>query len=348
MAGVPWTPVSPPYSLVSVDYDKLKHVLRTVTPGLVFAQDARYAKAIAATVGDDMDIVMAEGGVDGRQVSSFVELCATPVTDAVDKAMATTGPDTIIKFLFTSGSTKLPKAVINTNRMWCANQQQMTQSMPVLLEEPLVLVDWLPWNHTFGGNHNVGLTLFHGGSLYIDDGKPVPALFGETLRNLREVAPTIYFNVPKGFEALKTFINDSRDYDTFEQQREGIAERSARIARGAASRRLRRSRRWIHAPARPALRRWWRLPATARRRCIDLLRLEEVPGAPGRDHRRRLGLRRGRRGVLVPRQHHLGPDQQHLRVADLLVPADPRVQHHQHRADPRRPHDRGRDRKSVV
>ena len=109
VAGVPWTPVSPPYSLVSVDYDKLKHVLRTVTPGLVFAQDARYAKAIAATVGDDMDIVMAEGGVDGRQVSSFSELCATPVTDAVDKAMATTGPDTIVKFLFTSGSTSCPR-----------------------------------------------------------------------------------------------------------------------------------------------------------------------------------------------------------------------------------------------
>ena len=202
VAGVPWTPVSPPYSLVSVDYDKLKHVLRTVTPGLVFAQDARYAKAIAATVGDDMDIVMAEGGVDGRQVSSFSELCATPVTDAVDKAMAATGPDTIVKFLFTSGSTKLPKAVINTNRMWCANQQQMTQSMPVLLEEPLVLVDWLPWNHTFGGNHNFGMVVYHGGTMYIDDGKPTPALIQETLRNLREVAPTVYFNVPTGFEAI--------------------------------------------------------------------------------------------------------------------------------------------------
>ena len=202
VAGVPWTPVSPPSSLVSVDYHKLKHVLRTVTPGLVFAQDARYAKAIAATVGDDMDIVMAEGGVDGRQVSSFSELCATPVTDAVDKAMAATGPDTIVKFLFTSGSTKLPKAVINTNRMWCANQQQMTQSMPVLLEEPLVLVDWLPWNHTFGGNHNFGMVVYHGGTMYIDDGKPTPALIQETLRNLREVAPTVYFNVPTGFEAI--------------------------------------------------------------------------------------------------------------------------------------------------
>ncbi|WP_296445307.1 feruloyl-CoA synthase, partial [Rhodoferax sp. UBA5149] len=113
-----------------------------------------------------------------------------------------TGPDTIAKFLFTSGSTKLPKAVINTHRMWCANQQQLRQSLAVLADEPPVLVDWLPWNHTFGGNHNYGLVLYNGGTFYIDDGKPVPALIGETLRNLREIAPTVYFNVPTGFEAI--------------------------------------------------------------------------------------------------------------------------------------------------
>ncbi|MEY2685640.1 MAG: hypothetical protein RJA09_2785 [Pseudomonadota bacterium] len=202
VAGVPYTPVSPPYSLVSVDYDKLKHVLRTVTPGLVFAQDARYAKAIAASVADGVSVVMGEGTVEGRATSLFAELCATPITDAVDRAMAATGPDTIAKFLFTSGSTKLPKAVINTNRMWCANQRQMAQSMPVLAEQELVLVDWLPWNHTFGGNHNFGMVVFHGGTLYIDDGKPTPALMHETLRNLREIAPTVYFNVPTGFEAI--------------------------------------------------------------------------------------------------------------------------------------------------
>ena len=202
IAGVPYTPVSPPYSLISEGYDKLNHILRTITPGLVFAQDTRYAKAIAATVGQDIAIVMAEGSVEGRQSSRFAELCATPVNDTVDQAMAGTGPDTIAKFLFTSGSTKLPKAVINTNRMWCANQQQMAQSMPVLAEQELVLVDWLPWNHTFGGNHNFGMVVFHGGTLYLDDGKPTPALIHETLRNLREVAPTVYFNVPTGFEEI--------------------------------------------------------------------------------------------------------------------------------------------------
>lgn len=202
VAGVPFVPTSPPYSLVSVDYDKLKHVLRTVTPGLVFASDARYAKAMAATVGADTEIAMVEGEVPGRTVTAFDSLCATAATPAVDAAMAATGPDTIAKFLFTSGSTKMPKAVINTHRLWCANQQQMAQSMPVLTERELVLVDWLPWNHTFGGNHNFGMTVFHGGTLYIDDGKPTPALMHETLRNLREIAPTVYFNVPTGFEAI--------------------------------------------------------------------------------------------------------------------------------------------------
>ena len=202
VAGVPFVPTSPPYSLISQDYDKLKHVLRTVTPGLIFASDARYAKAIAATVSGDMEIVMNEGGVEGKQVTTFEALCSTPATAQVDAAIAATGPDTIVKFLFTSGSTKLPKAVINTQRLWCANQQQMAQSMPVLAEAPLVLVDWLPWNHTFGGNHNFGMVVFHGGTMYIDDGKPTPALMHETLRNLREIAPTVYFNVPTGFEAI--------------------------------------------------------------------------------------------------------------------------------------------------
>jgi len=202
VAGVPFVPTSPPYSLISQDYDKLKHVLRTVTPGLVFASDARYAKAIAATVASDMEIVMNDGGVEGKQVTPFEALCSTPATAQVDAAIAATGPDTIVKFLFTSGSTKLPKAVINTQRLWCANQQQMAQSMPVLAEAPLVLVDWLPWNHTFGGNHNFGMVVFHGGTMYIDDGKPTPALMHETLRNLREIAPTVYFNVPTGFEAI--------------------------------------------------------------------------------------------------------------------------------------------------
>ena len=203
VAGVPFVPVSPPYSLVSQDFGKLRHVLKTVPPGLVFAADAaRYGKAIHAAVGGDIEVVLTAGNLEGRQTTTFADFAATPATDAVERAMQATGPDTLVKFLFTSGSTKMPKAVINTQRMWCANQVQMAQSMPVLAEQPLVLVDWLPWNHTFGGNHNFGMVVYHGGTLYIDDGKPTPALMGETLRNLREIAPTVYFNVPTGFEAI--------------------------------------------------------------------------------------------------------------------------------------------------
>ena len=133
VAGVPFVPTSPPYSLVSQDYDKLRHVLKTVTPGLVFAADAtRYAKAITATVGAETDVILMHGELSDRASTSFQSLLDTVATHAVDAAMAATGPDTITKFLFTSGSTKMPKAVINTQRMWCANQQQMIQSMPVL------------------------------------------------------------------------------------------------------------------------------------------------------------------------------------------------------------------------
>ena len=212
LAGVPWCPASPAYSTISTDYSKLRHVYNTLTPGLVFTSDAsRYGKAIQAIVASDVEVVFSHGNTGEQPSTAFADLLATPATDAVDAAMAATGPDTIVKFLFTSGSTKLPKAVINTQSMWCANQQQMRQSMPVLAEEPPVLVDWLPWNHTFGGNHNFGLVLYNGGTLFIDDGKPVPALIGETLRNLREVAPTVYFNVPTGFEAIASAMKTDLD-----------------------------------------------------------------------------------------------------------------------------------------
>ncbi len=206
LVGVPYCSVSTAYSLVSQDYDKLRHVVRTLTPGVVYASDlARYGNAIDAAIADDVLVVVDAQNNRTRKAGATTTVDAwltTTPTAAVDEAMRATGPESIAKFLFTSGSTKLPKAVINTNRMWCANQQQMRQSMPVLSVAPPVLVDWLPWNHTFGGNHNFGLTVYNGGTLYIDDGKPTPALMAETLRNLREIAPTVYFNVPTGFEAI--------------------------------------------------------------------------------------------------------------------------------------------------
>jgi feruloyl-CoA synthase len=204
-AGVPYTPVSPAYSLLSQDFGKLRHILGQTTPGLVFASDAgAYGRAIAATVAGDVEVVLARGSLDGRASTPFESLLQTVPGAEVDAAHAGVGPDTIVKFLFTSGSTKVPKGVINTHRMLCANQQMLRQSLKFLAEEPPVLVDWLPWNHTFGGNHNVGITLFNGGTLYIDEGKPTAGGIAETLRNLREISPTIYFNVPKGFEEIAT------------------------------------------------------------------------------------------------------------------------------------------------
>lgn len=203
VAGVPFCAASPAYSTISQDFEKLRHILSTLTPGLVFAADAkRYGKAIESAVSTDLEVVLTQGTAHTHKSTPFAELLKTPITPAVDEAMRATGPDTIAKFLFTSGSTKMPKAVINTNRMWCSNQQQMCQSMPLLEEQPPVLIDWLPWNHTFGGNHNFGMVIYNGGTLYIDDGKPTPALIEESLRNLREIAPTVYFNVPTGFEAI--------------------------------------------------------------------------------------------------------------------------------------------------
>ena len=205
-AGVPFCAVSPAYSLVSKDFDKLRHVIDTLTPGLVYAADwERYGRAIEVVVPHTTEIAINSVAGHARNhwaTVSFDAIFSTKPGPEVDSAMQSTDPDTIVKFLFTSGSTKLPKAVINTQRMICANQQQMAQSMPTITEAPLVLVDWMPWNHTAGGNHNFFMVLYQGGTLYIDDGKPTPALLGETLRNLREVAPTWYFNVPVGFEAI--------------------------------------------------------------------------------------------------------------------------------------------------
>ncbi len=201
--GVPIAPVSPSYSLLAKDFAKLRHCLALLTPGLVFANDGRrFADAIAAVVPAGTELVVGANPPDGRPATAFADLLATVPTPAVEQAAAAVDPDAVAKILFTSGSTGQPKGVINTQRMICSNQQMILEAFPFMEQEPPVLLDWLPWHHTFGGNHNTGIALYNGGTLYMDEGRPVPGGFAESLRNLREIATTIYFNVPRGFEEV--------------------------------------------------------------------------------------------------------------------------------------------------
>jgi feruloyl-CoA synthase len=190
--GIPVASISSAYSLVSSDFGKLKSIVQRLAPALIYVNDLdRYAPALRAIA----DLHQAEVIGGGLALDR-----AAP--EAVASAFERVGPETIAKILFTSGSTDEPKGVINTQRMLCSSQQAKAQVWPFLDAEPPVLVDWLPWNHTFGGNHNFNLVLRNGGTLYIDSGKPLPALFPRTIENLQEVAPTIYFNVPRGFDLL--------------------------------------------------------------------------------------------------------------------------------------------------
>jgi feruloyl-CoA synthase len=208
-AGIPYCPVSPAYSLISKDYAKLSYLMKLLTPGLVFADDAeKFAGALSANVSPGTEIAASFGAVAGRDVTSVAELMTTPLHARLDAAHDAIGADTVAKFLLTSGSTGNPRAVINTQRMICANQVMIRETMAFLKDEPPVIVDWLPWNHTFGGNHNIGLTLYNGGSMYLDEGKPMPVGIEETVRNLREISPTVYFNVPKGYESLLPYLRD--------------------------------------------------------------------------------------------------------------------------------------------
>jgi feruloyl-CoA synthase len=200
-AGVPVMPISVAYSLMSRDHARIKAIAELTQPGLVFADDAKlFAPALDALASRVPNVVVARG--DRADTIRLDDLVATRPGAAAEDAYAAVQPETTAKLLFTSGSTGTPKGVVNTHRMLCVNQVMLRHIWPFLGEEPPILVDWLPWSHTFGANHNLNLTLFNGGTLYIDDGKPVPPLFPRTLAALRDIAPTVYFNVPAGFALL--------------------------------------------------------------------------------------------------------------------------------------------------
>jgi feruloyl-CoA synthase len=201
-AGVPFAPVSVAYSLVSQDLGKLRHILKLLDPGLVYVANAEtFKRALTIPEMAGREIVAGTPSPDVK-TTPFAELLNGGSAAALANAEAKIGPDSILKFLFTSGSTGIPKAVVTTHRMLNSNLAMLEHMWPFMYARPPVLVDWLPWSHVFGGNHNFGQVVKNGGTLYIDDGKPIPGEIDKTVRNLREISPTIYLNVPKGFELL--------------------------------------------------------------------------------------------------------------------------------------------------
>jgi feruloyl-CoA synthase len=200
--GVLYAPVAPAYSLQARDFTTIERLFTRLPPALVFAADgAAFRRTLERVLPRRVELLVSTAPDDMR-ATRFADLERTPVTRAVDEARAAVGPDTIAKILFTSGSTGQPKGVINTQRMLCSNQEMIRATVAFLGDAPPVLCDWLPWNHTAGGNHNFGLVLYNGGTLYIDEGKPTPQQFGATLRNLREIAACAHFTVPRTYEML--------------------------------------------------------------------------------------------------------------------------------------------------
>jgi feruloyl-CoA synthase len=211
--GVPVAAISPAYSLMSKDFDKLKSMVALLDPGAIYVSSLKpFAPALVAIKSLHTAKVVS-GDAESGDAISFRVVAATPEMPAVAQAFAAITPDTIAKFLFTSGSTGTPKAVINTQRMLTSSQQAKAQTWSFLdnAQGDLVILDWLPWSHTFGANHNFNLVLRNGGTLYIDGGKPAPGLFATSLNNLRSVMPTVYFNVPRGFDMLTAALREDKD-----------------------------------------------------------------------------------------------------------------------------------------
>jgi feruloyl-CoA synthase len=211
--GVPVAAISPAYSLVSRDFDKLRSMITLLEPGAIYVSRLRSFMPALAVIKPLHSAVIVSGDIDGSDATSFRAVAATSKTSAVANAFEAVGPDTIAKFLFTSGSTGTPKAVINTQRMLTSSQQAKAQTWSFLesAADGLVILDWLPWSHTFGANHNFNMVLRNGGTLYVDGGKPAPGLFATSLANLRSVMPTVYFNVPRGFDMLISALRDDEE-----------------------------------------------------------------------------------------------------------------------------------------
>jgi len=201
--GIPFLPISPAYSLLSQDFAKLKYVMAAFTPAAIYVPALKpFGRALQALPLDGVTLISDAADEAWAQAIAFDDLMAVAPSDLVAERYAAVGPDTIAKILLTSGSTGMPKGVINTQRMMCSNGVAIDAVWPFLAERPPVIVDWLPWNHTFGTNFNFNQILRHGGTMWIDGGRPTPARISVTMDNLREIQPTLLYNVPRGFDAL--------------------------------------------------------------------------------------------------------------------------------------------------
>lgn len=261
-AGIPVAPASAAYSLQSRDHARLRAITELIRPGAVFADDAgRFGPALDAL--GAVPAIVSSGSRPGAE--PLAALLDTDPGAGVTAAFAALGPDTVAKILFTSGSTGAPKGVLNTHRMLAANQQMMRQAWPFLARERPVIVDWLPWSHTFGGNHNLNMMLVNGGTLYVDGGRPAPGLFGQTIANLADVRPTIYFNVPAGYAQLVPALEADPDFATrfFSRLKlmfnaaaalpEALRDRLGAVAERAAGRRIPVTGSWGATETAPAV-----------------------------------------------------------------------------------------------
>ncbi len=273
--------ISSAYSLVSKDFEKLRAAITLLDPGAIYVSDAApFGFALAAIKANHRAVVVAGKNAEKGCGISSAEVLATPDSEAVTRAFAAVTPETIAKFLFTSGSTGAPKAVINTHGMLTSNQAAKAQVWPFLERSELVVLDWLPWSHTFGANHNFNMVLRNGGTLYIDQGKPAPGLFSASLDNLRSVMPTVYFNVPRGFDMLLGALREDEAL-----RRKFFEERPLRVLRrgGAAAERVGRAGGAVDQDHRPRHSDGLGLGLDRDRAACDRL---PFPCRPARQHRR--------------------------------------------------------------
>ncbi len=201
--GIPSAAIAPAYTQLDKEFTKLRDIVGQITPGAIFARDAElYRPAITAAFDASIPVISVTGEIEGHKHYAWSDVIRQEIGEPARRAYEAVTPDTVAKFMFTSGTTGSPKAVIQTQRMLCSNMEMVRDAMVFLQDDPPIVLDWAPWNHVAGGSKVFNMVLYNGGTFYIDSGRPTPKAFAQTLQNIMDVSPTWYFNVPVGFEML--------------------------------------------------------------------------------------------------------------------------------------------------